>query len=210
MSDPGAAPSRHDPFVNACTRLHGECSGLCDNLFFECYANVSTCATQWEAEFFDGFDDPRVDDTAMARCAEQVETAACTSIQPDTLECDYAIVDACTGDRDGFGAPYSPLTPAAVPLGEWVSIDLCADVEEFYAVELLADHVLEVEEPEDGPNLNYRLYQVLENGAGDAVLHEFDEDDPVPADGVYLVGFEPSWRVLADVRFVAVEAGVGE
>jgi hypothetical protein len=205
LSEPSASSSRHDPFVTACRRLHDECSGLCDNLFFECYADASTCATQWEAEFFDGFDDPLVDDAAMARCAEQVETAACTSIQPDTLECDYAIVDACTGDRDAFGAPYSPLSPAVVELGEWLTLDLCAGVEEFYAVELPAGRVLEIEEGEDGPNLGYDLYQVLENGAGDAVLHEFDAYQPIPADGVYLVAFRPGWRVLVDLRITTAE-----
>ena len=206
LSEPGDAPGRHEPFSIGCARLHGECSSICDSPFLECYANASVCAMQWEAEFFDDFDDPLVDSTRMSRCADQVRDAACTSIEPDTLECEFAIVDACTGDRDALGQPYSPFSPATVVAGEAFSIDLCGGISEFLAVELEAGDVVHLEEPEEGPNVFVSLHQMLETGSGDAVLHSLDEDQPVPEAGVYLVELQTVQRGVLDVR-LAVEGG---
>ncbi len=200
------ALAKEAPFERACARLHGECSSVCDNLFFECYGDASTCAEQWAAEYFDGFDDPLVDPARLRQCADQVDEQACTSLRPDSVECDYAVFESCVGDRDAWGSPYSPFEPAALVPGTTFTVDLCAHVEEFFEVELSAGQAVDVEWGDD--NAFVRVLQLRSNAHGHTVMTEYDEGDPVPQDGTYVVGLESFDRTQVSVT-VVVSSGEG-
>lgn len=207
LHTPEAADAGEAPFQRACARLHGECASVCLSPFLECYGDPGTCADQWEADFLADFEDPLIDTERMRRCAEQVDEQSCTDLEPDTLECEYAIVDSCAGDRDELGQPYSPFLATAVATDAELHIEVCPRVEEFVAIELDRGAVLEIVRPEDAPSSFFRLLQLLPDSRGDAVLHEYPMDQPVPEDGVYLVSILASDRTDQRLRLVPTFPG---
>ena len=207
LLSPDDAAAGEEPFQRACARLHGECASVCSSPFLECYADAGTCASQWEADFLADFDDPLLDAVRMRRCAEQVDEQSCTDLEPDTLECDYAILESCPGDRDALGQPYSPFLASPVPTDVEFRIEVCPSVEEFVAVELDRGAVLEIQRPDDAPSSFFRLLQLLPDSRGDAVLHEYPIEQPVPEDGVYLVSILASDRTDQQLRLVPTYPG---
>ncbi|MCR9163825.1 MAG: hypothetical protein ACE37F_01065 [Nannocystaceae bacterium] len=186
--------------------MHGECSSVCDSPFLECFDDARTCAQQWEADFFSGYDDPLVDDGLMRRCAEQVEAQSCLDLEPDSLECEFALVESCTGDRDEHGQPYSPFSAVPLAFGVPYDFDLCDGVSEFYALPMSAGTVLSSNDLGGADSVSVRLYELLETSDGDSVLHEHDSDTAVAQDGTYIVELEAYDRTAARLQFVAAAA----
>ncbi len=178
------------PVARACARMHGECSAICDNVWAECYDDVATCTEQWYADYLEEFDAPMVDAALVSRCAEQVEAQPCTNLEPDTAECDYAVVERCLEDTDDYGTPYSPFWAHPVQAGELLEPHLCAYIEEYYAIELRAGDVLDVERSGQGPAMFEHLLRMTTNTEGDALLERIDTGNPVPLDGTYVLVIE--------------------
>ena len=142
--------------AHACARLHGDCADVCDNIFVECYADVGQCVQQWTADYLEDFAFPIVDRDLAAQCAAQIDEQACTDLRPDTLECEYAIVESCPGDDDGFGAPYSPFRAASLPGSGSFELMLCEDVTEYFRLQLSQGQrvrVTALDEEADAPAL---------------------------------------------------------
>lgn len=186
------------PFARACARLHGECAPVCDNPFVECYDDPQTCTQQWKAEYLEDFDFPMADPVRLARCAEQVERSACTDIEPDTVECEFAVVEQCPDDLDAH-RPYSPFWAQRIAMGDTLRVHLCEDVVEYYVVSLQAGERIAVEVPDDAPSLSIDLLRLTATDAGDAVLEELGLDIPVPLAGDYIVALEAFERGDHDV-----------
>jgi hypothetical protein len=204
--DPLDDSDAHAPFVRACSRLHGECSAVCDNLLVECYDDVATCATQWQADYTEDFRYPLVVDGLLSECAAQVDRAACTDIEPDTFACEFAIVDSCPDDADGDATPYSPVWAVPLAVGTPVRIFLCADVPEYYEVELAAGQSIELEMDESAPRRPFARLMLLSTDArGEIVADEFSPGTPVPEDGTYIMLIDTIAR--GDYAFtIAVES----
>jgi hypothetical protein len=174
-----------------CARVHGECSAICDNPFVECFASVDACADAWAADYVEDFDFPLLDPVLAANCAAQVDVASCNDVSPDTLECEYALVESCPGDGDDLGSPYSPFRAAAIASNGTVTVHLCEDVEEYYAVYLEEGDSLSVTSDR---SLGLELYRLIASSRGEAVLEMISyvnpDGDATPAiasSGVYLL-----------------------
>jgi hypothetical protein len=155
----------------------------------------------WTADYLEDYDFPLFDPVLASQCAAQIEAAPCTDLRPDTLECEHAVVEGCPGDDDGHGAPYSPFHPAHIDANGALSVRLCEDVREYFALELAQGERLSVTDPEDS-NLRIELYRLIASSRGDAVLEEvidyFDDGGqpsaPMPDDGLYLLMFRSGSR----------------
>lgn len=196
-----------EPFARACARLHGECSAVCDNVLVECYDTAATCTEQWYADYLEDYRFPLVDPALVAECAAQVDRRRCTDLRPDTAACEYAIVDSCHDDRDDFEAPYSPFWAVDVELERPLSIHLCADVPEYYAVELSAGDTLVLVElvENEGPHLWSDLLRRTEDAAGNTFFEEYHLGEPVPLDGEYIVVLDAWDRSDHEVSFALAE-----
>lgn len=182
--------------AHACARLHGDCADVCDNIFVECYADVDQCVDQWSADYLEDFRFPIVDRDLAAQCAAQIESQACTDLRPDTLECEYAIVESCPGDDDGFGTPYSPFRAASLSASGTYEVMLCDDVTEYFRVQLAQGQrvrVTALDEEADAPGLE--LHRLV-GGAGSSKLEDLEQyidpdgDEPsaaAPLAGEYLL-----------------------
>ncbi len=198
-----------DVIAKGCSRFYADCAYLCDNIWYSCAPSQGQCVTEEYASRVDEFDHPVVNAALAATCGDQILDAACTDIPPDTLECDYAVVEGCAVDADPYGNNYSFL-------GAWevttrttsIPIDLCDDVEEWFAFDLAVGEVLRVTthdpEPSAG-NLRFRLYQDLsilgaepdklgsETSSWDGSVEELG---PVDTAGRYYLSVEISGRAL--------------
>ncbi len=147
--------------ARACARLHGDCADVCDNIFVECYGDFDQCVEQWSADYLEDFSFPIVDRDLAAQCAGQIDEQACTDLRPDSLECEYAIVETCPGDDDGFGAPYSPFRAASLSGSGTFEVMLCERVTEYYRLQLAQGQgvrITALDEDADAPELElYRL-----------------------------------------------------
>lgn len=192
-------------FARACERLHGECASVCDNPFFECYDDVDTCTEQWRLDYLSDYVAPIVDDALVEHCSTQIDEQSCTDLQPDTAECDYAIVESCVGDADAHGAIYSPFTPGSARVGETIDVELCEWVEEYFAIELEAGAVLEVIADDDTlrPGFVERIEMVTTQG-GDTVIERSNLDTPAAHAGTYLIAVESG--TAGSFRFAVVPA----
>lgn len=176
-------------FARACERLHGDCSSVCDNPFFECYEDVATCTEQWRLDYLSDYAAPLVDDERVARCGAQVDEQACTDLRPDTPECEFAIVERCVGDGDAYGAIYSPFTPGSAVLGETIELQLCQSIEEFFAIELEQGATLEVIGDDSTPQPSFiDRIEMVTTEDGDVVIERSDLDTPTAHAGTYLIG----------------------
>lgn len=190
LGDPGDVGGIEAPFAEACARLHGECAPVCDNVFVECYDDVATCTEQWTRDYLGDYDAPLVDPVRVAACAAQVGGQSCTDLEPDTVECEYAVVEGCPDDDDGHGAVYSPFTPGRVELGVPLAVRLCPGVEEFFAITLETGATLELVLPDDGPHVFVDLVRMSAVPSGDALLVREDLDTPVVEAGEYLLALD--------------------
>jgi hypothetical protein len=197
-----------------CARLHGDCADVCDNLFVECYGDVSQCTQQWTADYLEDFTFPIVDEDLAVQCAAQIDDQACTDLEPDTLECEFAIVESCPGDDDGYGAPYSPFRAADLPASGSVELMLCEDVTEYFRVTLAQGQSVRVTalDPEaDAPWIDLSR---LVGGGGTTKLEEVegylssDGDElsaPAPLPGEYLLSVRSSQGTRRFAFTLAVE-----
>jgi hypothetical protein len=190
LGDPGDADGIEAPFAEACARLHGECAPVCDNVFVECYDDVATCTEQWTRDYLADYEAPLVDPVRVAACAAQVDAQSCTDLEPDTVECEYAVVEGCPDDDDGHGAVYSPFTPGRVQLGVPLDVRLCPGVEEFFAITLEAGTTLELVQPEGGPHVFTDLVRMSTAAGGEALLVRAGLDTPVVEAGEYLLAVD--------------------
>lgn len=190
LGEPADADAVEAPFARACARLHDECAPVCDNVFVECYDDVATCTEQWTRDYLADYDAPIVDPARVAACAAQVDTQSCTDLEPDTVECEYAVVEGCPGDDDAHGAVYSPYAPGRIALGVPLDVHLCPGVEEFYAITLEAGATLELVLPEDGPPVFADLVRMSTVPSGDSLLVREGLDTPVVEPGEYLLALD--------------------
>lgn len=192
-------------FARACERLHGECSSVCDNPFFECYDDVDTCTEQWRLEYLSDYAAPIVDDALVERCGAQVDEQACTDLRPDTAECDYSIVESCVGDADAHGAIYSPFNPGVARIGETIEVELCEWVEEYFAIELEAGAVLEAVADDGTPMPGFiERVELVTTPDGDTVIERSNLDTPAAHGGTYLIAVESG--MAGSFRFAVVPA----
>ncbi|MEM6991134.1 MAG: hypothetical protein AAF721_11570 [Myxococcota bacterium] len=194
-----------------CQRLHGECNDVCSNPFVNCYENAEVCAEQFTADYIKDYTFPVLDADLAARCAAQVIDQPCLDLEPDTLECNYAVHEGCVGDDDGHGTTSSPFRPGRLTLGQADSVYLCASVEEFYELELrqgqgVSVHASNAESSSLSASL-HRLVPVssdrvqLESIVSYIDINDDDDDlEPVPSDGTYLL----SLRSTSNTRRVAL------
>lgn len=192
-------------FARVCERLHGDCASVCDNLFFECYDDVASCTEQWQLDYLSDYTAPLVDDALVERCGAQVETQACTDLRPDTAECEYAIVESCLGDEDAHGAIYSPFSPGVAVLGEVIEVELCAWVEEYFAIELEQGATLDVIADDDA--LLPGFVDILELVAapdGDTVIERSSLGTATAHGGTYVLAVESGES--GSFRFAVVPA----
>lgn len=187
LGDPGDTDVIEAPFAEACARLHGECAPVCDNVFVECYDDVATCTEQWTRDYLADYDAALVDPVRVAACAAQVDAQSCTDLEPDTAECEYAVVEMCPDDDDGHGAVYSPFAPGRVELGVPLEVRLCPGVEEFFAITLEAGTMLELVQSKNGPHVFSDLVRMTTVPSGDALLVRAGLDAPVVEAGEYLL-----------------------
>lgn len=208
---PGAPVSGgYDPAVRACTRLHGECRQACEGLWgYDCYDDVPSCVENYTIDYTPSFDDPMIDEERARRCGEQVEQQPCDWLEPDSLECEFSIVERCADDGDALGRPYSPFLATDVKPGAEVVIDLCPGVPEFFALQLEAGTRLDVHRTDEGRVASAELHRLETTSSGEAVLQEYRLDEPVPEAGEYLVRLKSSYRVVQAVMF-AVHGASGE
>jgi hypothetical protein len=192
-------------FALACERLHGECSSVCDNVFVECYDDVDTCTEQWRLDYLADYAAPIVDEELVQRCAAQVDEQSCTDLRPDTVECDYSIVDSCVGDADAHGAIYSPFSPGVARVGDVIEVELCAWVEEYFAIELEAGAILDAVADDDVlvPGFIERV-EMVTTPDGDTVIERSNLDTPAAHDGTYLLAVESG--MAGSFRFSVVPA----
>lgn len=196
--DPLVSPSDERgvkaPFARACARLHGECSDVCDNLFVECYGDAATCTEQWTAEYLEDYRFPLVDESLLADCAAQVDRQACTELEPDSVACEFAIVESCPEDTDVYGANYSPFSAHPVQLGDELQVHLCDSVPEFFSLTLQGGTELEILEEGDRSSAYGELLRFSTNAAGDVISERSSLSDPVPVDGEYVLAIDASVR----------------
>lgn len=195
------------PFARACARLHGECAAVCDNVFFVCYESVSTCTREWTADHLQDYAFPVVDEDLVAKCAKQVDRQPCTDLRPDTIECDYAVVESCPDDADDYGAPYSPLSAHPVQIGDRLDLDLCDNVDEFFSVHVEAGTALEIVHEDDGPRLYRDMMRLQTNASGDTVIEWVGIENPVPVTGEYVLVVSASARSHRQLRVVVHDDG---
>lgn len=190
-----------------CQRLHGECNEVCTNPFVTCYENAGVCAEQFTADYISDYAFPIIDHDLANRCAAQVIDQPCLDLEPDTLECDYAVHEGCAGDDDAHGVTSSPFRPGRLEVGTPDSVYLCERVEEFFEVELRAGQSVTVESPDaESSNLAASLHRLVPVAGGKVQLESIADDidindddaNPVPSDGTYLL----SLRSTASTRRV--------
>lgn len=192
------------PFARACERLHDECASVCDNVFIECYEDVDTCTEQWTRDYLADYQVPVVDEVLVALCTEQVDAQSCTSLRPDTTECDFAVVEGCVADDDGHGANYSPFHPGEARVGEPVDLHMCEWVEEYFAITLVAGTSLEIESNDEANGLLVELLELSTAPSGDTLMSRTSLGTPVSRDGTYLIAIESA--NAGDYRFTVVAA----
>ncbi len=190
LGEPGDLDGAQAPFAEACERLHDECAPVCDNVFVECYDDVATCTEQWTLDYLGDYDEPLIDPVRVAACAAQVDAQSCTDLEPDTVECEFAVVESCIGDSDAHGAVYSPFTPGVAQLDLPLDVHLCGGVREYFAITLEADMILELVQPDDTPGVFAELLSRATNAQGDAVLTTTSLSTPVSDTGEYLLGLD--------------------
>lgn len=195
----------------ACERLHGDCRDICDNVFVECYSSEAQCARQWTAQYLEDYAYPLVDDELATQCALQIDDQPCTDLEPDTLECEFAIVEGCRGDDDGNGMPYSPFRAAPVAASGPFEVMLCEGVAEYYRIMLEQGQRLVVSQGDDDQDVEeFELMRLVGTPDERAVLDSIgrlrfgDSSPPAPLAGEYLLRME-AWETKRLSFSVAVE-----
>lgn len=187
-----------------CARLQSDCAHLCEGPFARCHPTLEACVAEETAEYLDDYASPVVDPVLAAQCAAQIEAAPCSDLTPDTLECEYAVVETCASSEDDpFGLNHSPFTPAPLELDQTHVLRLCTDAPEFYAIELEAGGRLSVTGVEEhDERVGLTLFRLLATRTGEAMLEDMsgyfaadgDLTAPVPEAGTYLLEVDASSR----------------
>lgn len=129
----------------ACDRLWGDCASLCDSDWVYCGGSREQCVEDYARSAVEDLAYPVYSEELANACAEQLAIRSCIDLDPNSPECNSAVLEGCPNDEDGYGRPYSWLAAYDIPeLPTTISPHLCEAAEEWFAVHLEAGEALAV------------------------------------------------------------------
>jgi hypothetical protein len=129
----------------ACERLWGDCSSLCNSDFVYCGNSEQSCVENYALSAVEDLLYPVYSKDLAERCAEQLGRRSCLDLNPNSAECNAAIVEGCLGDNDDYGRPYSWLAAHQLDsLPVTLRPHLCEDTPEWFVFQLEAGETVSV------------------------------------------------------------------
>jgi hypothetical protein len=152
----------------SCSRLHGDCSELCDDPYIFCGGSVQECVDHYGQMWISDMQYPAASQALAQECADQVDGRPCLGLIESTVACDYFVTESC--GQDG-GAGLSPLHATEVTLPDIVDTPLCDGRTAWYTVDLAAAETVTLSlQSEIAYQLSADLGRLATNAKGQAIV----------------------------------------
>lgn len=128
-----------------CARLWSDCNSRCMDDFVYCGGSEDQCVHDYAKNAVEDLIYPVYSTELAEKCAQQLEERSCIDLDPDSPECEAAVLEGCPNDQDGYGAPYSWLSAAPIEmLPATLRPHLCSGADEWFAIHLEAGELAQL------------------------------------------------------------------
>jgi hypothetical protein len=123
----------------ACDRLWSDCSSLCDEIFVYCGNSEEQCVEDYARDAVEDLQFPVYSVELAEQCADQLGRRSCLDLDPNSAQCEAAVLEGCPDDSDGYGRNYSWLgAHELTELPTTLSPHLCQGTREWFVFHLEA------------------------------------------------------------------------